>query len=122
MNQAEQGEDILVVDDDADIRDAVAELLVAEGYRVRTASNGAEALERLHTALPSLVLLDLMMPVMSGWQVLEQLEAEGVSVPVCVISAVASSYPLKSAHVLSKPFDGALLLEIVGKYRSSPVQ
>ena len=58
---------VLVVEDDPDVRSALNDLLEAEGYEVETASNGKEALERLAEHRPGLVLLDLMMPVMSGW-------------------------------------------------------
>jgi CheY-like chemotaxis protein len=57
---------ILVVEDHADLRDMLAVLLETEGFTVQTAANGAEALKRLDEARPSVILLDLMMPVMTG--------------------------------------------------------
>jgi CheY-like chemotaxis protein len=57
---------ILVVEDHADLRDMLAVLLEGEGFSVQTATNGAEALQCLEHARPSLILLDLMMPVMTG--------------------------------------------------------
>jgi hypothetical protein len=59
---------VLVVDDDPDILDALSEILEVEGYEVQRARNGREALERLEQMLPDVVLLDLMMPVMDGWE------------------------------------------------------
>jgi CheY-like chemotaxis protein len=66
--------DALVVDDDDDGRVALAELLEAHGYTVRQAENGRVALDRIAEAFPSVLLLDLEMPVMDGWEVLASLE------------------------------------------------
>jgi DNA-binding response OmpR family regulator len=60
---------ILVVDDDPDSLDVVRTYLEAKGYRVATASNGQEALQRLEEVHPSVMLLDVMMPGMDGWEV-----------------------------------------------------
>jgi CheY-like chemotaxis protein len=57
---------VLVVEDHADLREMLAVLLESEGFDVQTAKNGAEALERLDEAKPAVILLDLMMPVMTG--------------------------------------------------------
>ena len=59
--------EILVVDDDTDIRDSLVELLEFEGYSVVGAANGKEALDQLRRRLPAVVLLDLMMPVIDGF-------------------------------------------------------
>ena len=59
---------ILVVEDDADIRSGVAEVLQQEGYDVVTAADGREALDWLGGNSASLILLDLMMPIMDGWE------------------------------------------------------
>ena len=63
---------ILVVDDDRAIREVVADILESADYRVRTASNGAEALDQIRVESPAAVLLDLMMPIMDGWEFLER--------------------------------------------------
>jgi CheY-like chemotaxis protein len=82
---------VLVVDDDAAIRDSLADLLLDEGYAVLTAVNGEEALTRLlsSTARPCVILLDLMMPVMSGEEFYRQMRADPqlANTPVVVISA-----------------------------------
>jgi CheY-like chemotaxis protein len=110
----EQQATILIAEDDDAIRDALAELLEEEGYRVVTARNGAEALSRL-AALPRprLVLLDLMMPVMSGWELLKHLRAdpETRDIPVLVLSASQPAAPPAGADgFFSKPVRiGALL-------------
>jgi CheY-like chemotaxis protein len=106
---------VLVVDDDEAIRDVVAEVLREEGYDVACAQNGAQALRELERDhQPDLVLLDLMMPVMSGWEVLEEMQAnERLSrIPVVVVSAMCA--PGAREH-LAKPIDLDRLLETVGR-------
>jgi CheY-like chemotaxis protein len=91
-NQDEDGA-VLIVDDDKELRDCLADLLEDEGYDVATAANGAEALAYLERhQRPSLILLDLMMPVMNGWQFRDrQLEsADLAEIPVIVMTAHAS--------------------------------
>ena len=66
--------DILVVDDSPGIVEAVAQVLDEEGYRVRTAANGREALCRVIERLPDVILLDLMMPIMDGWEFVAKLK------------------------------------------------
>jgi CheY-like chemotaxis protein len=68
---------ILVVEDEAESRDTLRELLELEGYTVKTAANGRAALEVLETIEPCVVLLDLVMPIMDGWQVIDRLRADG---------------------------------------------
>jgi CheY-like chemotaxis protein len=81
---------ILIVDDHADIRDSLAEILAEEGYQVACAANGREALEHLRTCprLPCLILLDLMMPVMNGWdfRALQRNHPRFRAVPVAIVS------------------------------------
>jgi CheY-like chemotaxis protein len=81
---------VLLVDDDPDIRDSVGECLRDEGYEVYTAENGREALDRLAFGLrPSVILLDLMMPVLNGFEVLDALRghADWQTIPVVIVSA-----------------------------------
>jgi CheY-like chemotaxis protein len=81
---------VLVVDDDRDMRDTIAAVLESEGYDVRCAENGAQALAAMHGPKPAAVVLDLSMPVMSGWELLEAVRAEDElsSIPVVVFSAM----------------------------------
>jgi DNA-binding response OmpR family regulator len=114
---------ILVVDDDADLRELLAELLTKEGYQVLTASNGKEALALLRDPdpTPSLILLDLMMPVMSGWEFLERVASDRTvtSVPIIVMSAYLSvSRMLENVGIppnlrIQKPFEPRVLLDLV---------
>ncbi|HET7788254.1 MAG TPA: response regulator [Myxococcales bacterium] len=81
---------VLLVDDDPDIRDSVGECLRDEGYEVHTAGNGQEALDRLSYGLrPSVILLDLMMPVLNGFEVLQALRdrPDWQGIPVVIVSA-----------------------------------
>jgi CheY-like chemotaxis protein len=90
---AESRPEILVVDDDDGIRETLEDVLSAEGYRVATAGNAAIAVDRIRRGpMPSLMLLDLMMPVLSGWEFLVMAEKDEVlgSVPVVVLSAMTA--------------------------------
>jgi len=80
------GSRILVVDDDADIRGLVKELLERSGALVREAGNGKEALRMLYDARPELIILDISMPEMDGWQTLERIR-EMTDVPVVMLTA-----------------------------------
>src|SRR3954463_8703954 len=85
------GRIVLIVEDDEDIRTTTADILLDEGYSVRLAANGKEALGWLRAGLrPCVILLDLMMPVMSGYEFLKTLraEAELSRIPVVVVSAM----------------------------------
>ena len=84
------GGSILIVDDDADIRDALDACLVVEGYEVHTAEHGKAALDMIEFGLrPSVILLDLMMPVMNGYEFLDECHRNPrcVGVPVIIVSA-----------------------------------
>jgi CheY-like chemotaxis protein len=82
---------ILVVDDDADIRSTIVDILGDAGYTVQAAANGREALDLLKTSpLPALILLDLMMPELDGWgfmAALQQELPELATIPVVIFSA-----------------------------------
>lgn len=108
---------VLVVDDDPDILQTLALCLSSEGYKVTTASNGQEALDLLDREQPACVLLDLMMPVMDGWQFVAELERRGVrQSPLLILSADRAvqghAYKLRAEAFLAKPFD---LDELLGK-------
>jgi CheY-like chemotaxis protein len=116
---------ILIAEDNADIRETIEEALIAEGYVVHTARNGAEALAKLRTlASPTLVLLDLMMPVMNGWEFLDAQKQEAVLMghQVVTLSAVAATAsledrtPLQTAGSLMKPVSLDPLLAKVAEF------
>lgn len=106
---------ILVVDDDLDLRELVCQALGSEGYDVVAASNGLEALRVLEAqASPSLILLDLKMPVMNGWELCAALKASSqyADIPI-VLTTGSDSPPAGAAAVMRKPFCFDRLLEIV---------
>ena len=113
---------VLVVDDDRDIRETLAEILVDEGYEVHTARNGLEGLTLVASEQPGLVLLDLFMPVMDGAEFRrQQLRDPAIAeVPVVVISAAAGLErkvaPLALAGWLEKPIHIEALLAVVRRY------
>ena len=80
--------EILVIDDDLAILDMITELLGYEGYQVATSTSGSEALLRATSRPPALILLDLMMPVMDGWELHAALKShpELSAVPIVVLS------------------------------------
>lgn len=112
--------DILLVDDDSDLREATANILEDSGYRVATAVNGLACLEWLRDAEhpPSLILLDLMMPVMDGWQFrVEQLKDRALAaIPVVVLSAMVNNSMHEGVEALQKPVKLKVLLALVARY------
>lgn len=112
---------VLVVDDDAEIRETLTLLLQQEGYKVLGAENGVQALEQLRGGHPNVMLLDLMMPVMSGWEVLDELGETGelAKVPIIVISAMCAP---GARACLRKPVNIEELLTLVGRCCREPAQ
>jgi CheY-like chemotaxis protein len=114
---------VLVVDDDADIRDSIGDILELRGYRVFRAANGREALERLRSGPPPcVILLDLMMPVLNGWEFREQQTSDVrlAGVPVVVISGDGSTDE-KAARIgvsefLRKPLELSAILDVVRRH------
>ena len=103
---------ILVADDDALLRGLVEHRLTAQGYQVRTASNGSEAIEAARKHSPDLIVLDAMMPVMDGFAVLGALKADAVmsQIPVVMLTALRGQQDVVGAldqgadDYLVKPF------------------
>src|SRR3954469_26001197 len=123
---------VLVVDDEQDIVDFLATVLGDEGYTTETARDGVVALERIRETHPSLVILDLMMPRMTGFEVLDSLRTRPVSPrpAIIVLSAKSTHDDVLSAlekgadDFIPKPFDlEDLLLRIrVWQERSQTAQ
>jgi CheY-like chemotaxis protein len=111
---------ILVVDDDPDIRDSLQEVLEDEGYGVSCVNNGREALDYLRQGhRPCVILLDLTMPVMDGWQFRrEQKQDPAIAdIPLVVITATGRRPVLIDAdELVMKPLDVGPLLEAIEKY------
>jgi CheY-like chemotaxis protein len=107
--------EVLVVEDEADIREILRDVLEMEGYSVRCAANGKEALDVLSEMRPKLILLDLMMPVMSGYEFLQRIRSDSnlSTIPVTVVSAIADRIAVRDTIILQKPVDLDILLHVV---------
>lgn len=111
---------VLVVDDDPSIRRMIVAALRRDGYEFLEAPNGRDALDLMRSRNPSVVVLDLMMPILSGWDVLQERmkESELMKIPVILISAnrdpeVASAVDKGICAFLPKPFDISTLVALV---------
>jgi two-component system, chemotaxis family, chemotaxis protein CheY len=122
MTTSKKGNTVLVVEDDMDIREAVTELLIDEGYEVHGVSNGRDGLAYLRGAvsIPSLILLDLMMPVMDGHQFIREKDADariqGIPVVVMTADAYFQQNPAQiptAVALLKKPIDIDQLTQLV---------
>jgi CheY-like chemotaxis protein len=113
---------VLIVDDDRDIRETLEELLEQEGYAVFTARNGLEALAVARAERPSMILLDLFMPVMDGLEFIHQraMDADLTAIPVVVVSAAADLqervHSLAVAGHMEKPLHIEELLVVVARF------
>ncbi len=119
----ERNDSILVVEDDADIRTALALLLRSTGYAVSTAADGAQAMDQMREAgPPALILLDLMMPVMDGWQLRAAMLADETlrDVPVVVLSGVHDleevAEALKAVASVPKPVSFSKLRSVISQH------
>jgi CheY-like chemotaxis protein len=117
---------IVVVDDDTDVRETLGEVLAEEGYSTRLFESGREALDFLRAGgAPALILLDLMMPEMNGWQFREeQLKDERLrEIPVVVITASRlDGGALQAREVLFKPIGLGELVDAVHRNAGAPDQ
>ncbi|HEX2222406.1 MAG TPA: response regulator [Candidatus Limnocylindria bacterium] len=115
--------EVLVVDDEPAVRLLLSDFLEAEGYRVVTAANGLEALERFrHGDRPCFMLLDLMMPRLNGWELAHRLKSDPAldPVPFAIIASGAGLRPerdgLGAARWIGKPIDLDLLLDTLHQF------
>lgn len=113
---------VRVVEDDVRVSEALADLLQACGYMVARAYNGAEALELATTSPPCLILLDIMMPVMDGWEFLRRKKGDPAlaNVPVVVLSALSSAIPSGVAAFMPKPVNVGRLINLVRQHCTTP--
>ena len=116
---------ILIVDDDPDMAEAVRNVLESVGYACRFAANGHEALVAVAADMPGLVLMDMLMPIMDGWECAHQLrEAYGRVLPIVIMTAAEHAESRGDAvdadAVISKPFELDQLLRVVNRYVPTP--
>ena len=115
---------ILMVEDEPDIREAVQASLQSRGYQVILAADGEEGLRKLKSEKPDLVLLDIVMPKLDGWQVLKAIRDDAATreLPVLMLtanretSALIESQFQKATDYLMKPFDIEKLLRFINRY------
>ena len=108
---------ILLIEDDDALREAMEETLALRGHQVTTASNGLDALRLMRSSRPDLVILDLMLPVMDGWQFRAELKRDPslADTPVVVISGndSAAAAAVDADLYMSKPIDPRALLHAI---------
>jgi CheY-like chemotaxis protein len=113
------GDKVLIIDDDQDVRQAMADLLKIEGFSAASAANGLEGLEKMRSEDHiSMVLLDLWMPQMDGWEFLRQKgrDARIADVPVVVLSSIPPVSLDGAETILRKPVDTEPLLQILRRH------
>lgn len=112
--------DVLLVDDEQDVRDLVSEILSRAGYTVRTASDGRDAIEVLDHVRPSVIIMDLQMPIMNGaeFRQAQRRNREWIKIPTVVMTGTTDEPLLDLAieETLKKPVRAFKLLEIVGRH------
>ena len=109
---------VLLIEDELPVREMMRDVLELEGYQVLSAANGKDALEALHASptSPCVILLDLMMPVMNGWEFLDVLRSSPrhSHVPVVICSAFhETAKSIRPSAILKKPFQLPSLLKTV---------
>jgi two-component system, NtrC family, sensor kinase len=118
---------VLVIDDDAAVRDLMARFLGKEGFGVVTASGGEEGVRLARELRPDVITLDVLMPGMDGWSVLTALKADAAlaDIPVVMLTMLDDKnlgYALGAADYLTKPIDRERLVAVLDRYhRSLPV-
>jgi CheY-like chemotaxis protein len=115
---------VLVVDDEPDIRATVSAMLEIEGYRVREAANGADALAAIENEPPDLILLDMRMPVLDGWGFAAELRRRGHAVPIVVMTAARDAArwaaDVAATAFVAKPFGYDDLMRAVEQGTTAP--
>jgi DNA-binding response OmpR family regulator len=112
---------ILVVDDDPEILAMLSDFLESEGLAVRTAANGAEALDTLDELAPALILLDMRMPILDGWGFAQRFHERHFAYPIVVMTAAESARrwaeEIGATGYIAKPFDVDELLQTIERHR-----
>lgn len=118
----EQGETILIIDDDPAARDLLRRFLTRDGFHIEEATSGLEGLEKARTLRPDAITLDVTMPGMDGWAVLQSLKAdpEISMIPVIMVSIIDNKnlgFALGATEYLTKPIDRTRLSQIMSRYK-----
>ena len=112
---------ILVIEDNNEIRENASEMLELADYEVHTANNGQEGLQIIRSLMPDLILCDIHMPVMNGYDVLDHVKEDPLltNIPVVILSAFSEKTDVQkglqkgAADYIIKPFDELQLLKVV---------
>ena len=120
--ESHSGDVVLVIDDDPAARDLMRRFLTREGFHPEMASNGEEGLRLARELKPAAITLDVMMPGLDGWTVLQRLKADPATqnIPVVMLTMVDDKnigFALGAADYMTKPIDRARLSAILSRYR-----
>ena len=110
---------IIIAEDQQEFSDELADLLRSAGYVVKQCANGAELLAAIKDHRPDLVLLDMMMPILDGWEVLRSLQQDKSTIPIAVLTAItrdeqAALYKFKQVRTVLDKTDVEILLKKIG--------
>ncbi len=122
MNNMASSKKVLIVDDEPDTLELVKLVLESGGFKTELAKSGGEALDLIATSRPDLVLLDIMMPDMDGWDVFRKIKEKDSKIPVAILTAKAQNidrllglHVLKADDYITKPFGKNELIDKVKK-------
>ncbi len=125
MNNSASIKKVLVVDDEPDTLELVKLVLESGGFETVLAANGMEALDKVGKTRPDLVLLDIMMPDMDGWDVFRKIKEKCPKLPIAILTAKAQNidkllglHVLKADDYITKPFGKNELINKVKKLTS----
>jgi CheY-like chemotaxis protein len=112
---------VLIIEDDGEIRDVLAQVLENDGFEVAVAANGLEGLARARRFRPHVILLDLMMPIMDGWQFRaeQKLDPQIATIPVVVVSAHGRRPDLDVQGFIPKPCDVEEVVDAARRHAAS---
>ena len=117
---------VLIIDDDASVRESIGKVLKEAGYEVTTAADGEEAATQLVPGQIDLVLLDLNLPFRSGWDVFERLTTRHPTMPLIIITGMPNQYPTALAAgvgaLMEKPIDAPALLRTMDELLAEPAE
>ena len=122
MNNKSSGKKILIVDDEPDTLELVKLVLESAGFITQLAASGKDALRQFPDAKPDLVLLDIMMPDLDGWDVFRKMKEMDPDIRIAILTAKAQNidkllglYVLKADDYITKPFGKNELIDKVRK-------
>ncbi|MCX9012900.1 MAG: response regulator [Candidatus Methanoperedens sp.] len=122
MNRDAAAKKVLVVDDEPDTLELVKLVLESGGFKTLLATSGEEALNQVELSKPDLVLLDIMMPDMDGWEVFRKIKERYSKMPIAILTAKAQNidrllglHVLKADDYITKPFGKNELIDRVRK-------